>query len=67
MLFNPLCDFEIIEEDKEIEEIKELTIDYDDGDIAIDGVYLTSNHSEILAKKINELVRELNKIKKEGK
>lgn len=53
--------FEIIEEpiltDKEYEDIEEIKIDYDDGDIALDGVYLTSNHSEILANKINTLIR----------
>lgn len=52
---------EIIEEpiltDKEYEDIEEIKIDYDDGDIALDGVYLTSNHSEILANKINTLIR----------
>lgn len=52
---------EIIEEpiltDKEYEDIEEIKIYYDDGDIALDGVYLTSNHSEILANKINTLIR----------
>ena len=49
-------------EDKEYEDIEELKIDYDDGDIALDGVYLTSNHSEILANKINALIRNQKKI-----
>lgn len=53
------ANYEIIEEveDKEYEDIEELKIDYDDGDIALDGVYLTSNHSEILANKLNALIR----------
>lgn len=51
---------EIIEEEKEIERLK---IEYDDGDIAIDGVYLTSNHSEVFANKINELIDAVNELK----
>lgn len=53
---------EIIEEDKEIEEIDETQ------------AYLSSNFNEsvledinIMQRKINELIREVNKIKKEGK
>lgn len=60
MLFNPLCDFEILEEEKEIEEIDMCT----SGIMGFDGV---ENITSVLKDKINELVREVNKLKKEGK
>ena len=53
---------EIIEEEKEIEKLK---IEYDDGDIGINGIYLTSNHSEIFANKINELIDVVNELKRD--
>ena len=58
-------EIEIIEEEKEIEEI-ELT---SDGGIILenDVKVLASEKDLLFANKINELVRELNKIKKEGK
>lgn len=51
---------EIIEEEKEIEEIEMCT----SGIMGFDGV---ENITSALKDKINELVREVNKIKKEGK
>lgn len=67
MLFNPLCDFEIIEEEKEIEELNSETKDkwfvrLENGD-----TLEISSFINLFNNKINELVRELNKIKKEGK
>ena len=50
-------EIEIIEEDKEIEEISEEDIQ---------SHYFTGA-DEIMARKINELIKEVNKIKKEGK
>lgn len=47
------------------ERLKEY-IDYDDGDVAIDGIYLTSNHSEIFANKINELIDVVNELKRQN-
>ena len=59
MLFNPLVDFEKIEEEKDIEEIDICT----DGIMGFDGV---ENITGALKDKINELVREIRKLK-EGK
>ena len=51
---------EIIEEEKEIEEL-------DLGEARSNGEYIISIYDKKIQDKINELVRELNKIKKEGK
>lgn len=56
MLFNPLVDFEIIEEEKEIEEL-------DLGKVSPNGEYIISVYDEKIQNKINELVREVNKLK----
>lgn len=53
-------EIEIIEEEKEIEEL-------DLGKVSPNGEYIISINDEKIQNKINELVRELNKIKKEGK
>lgn len=69
MLFNPLCDFEILEEEKEIEELSLLGDPRVTCEDSFLSRILTNNnkeHNEII-NKINELVREVNKIKKEGK
>lgn len=60
MLFNPLCDFEIIEEEKEIEEL-------DLGEARPNGECIISINDKKIQDKINELVREVNNLKKEGK
>ena len=52
----------IIEEDKEIEELHDYAGKYND-----DVVYVWENNERILKDKINELIREVNKLKKEGK
>lgn len=69
MLFNPLVDFEIIEEEKEIEEL-EKDVEYferpeKEYPDRIEKRYYYDKDK--MGDKINELVRELNKIKKEGK
>lgn len=51
---------EIIEEEKEIEEL-------DLGEARPNGEYIISINDKKIQDKINELVREVNKIKKEGK
>lgn len=51
---------EIIEEEKEIEEL-------DFGEARPNGEYIISINDKKIQDKINELVREVNKIKKEGK
>ena len=56
MLFNPLCDFEIIEEEKEIEEL-------DLGETRLNGECIISINDKKIQDKINELVREVNKLK----
>lgn len=56
MLFNPLCDFEIIEEDKKIERFEMCT----GGIMGFDGV---ENITSGLKDKINEIIDELNKLK----
>mgnify|MGYP001633278312 CR=1 FL=1 len=56
MLFNPLCDFEIIEEEKEIEEL-------DLGEARPNGECIISINDKKIQDKINELVREVNKLK----
>lgn len=55
-------EIEIIEEDKEIEELHDYAGKYND-----DVVYVWENNERILKDKINELIREVNKLKKEGK
>lgn len=50
---------EIIEEEKEIEEL-------DLREVRPDGTYIISINNKKIQDKINELVREVNKIKKEG-
>ena len=52
----------IIEEDKEIEELKDYSQKYND-----DIVFSWTNNEIILKNKINELIRKVNKIEKEGK
>lgn len=53
-------EIEIIEEEKEIEEI-------DLGRVTPNGEYIIFTNDEKIQDKINELVREVNKLKKEGK
>lgn len=53
-------DVEIIEEDEEIEEL-------DLGQITPNGEYVISVETEKIQDKINELIKEVNKLKKEGK
>lgn len=59
--FNPLYDFEIIEEDKKIEKLEYsnggLTLHYGNDDYAI------VNHEKIIINKINELIDEIEKLK----
>ena len=63
--------FTIIEEEKEIEELEIEQMENNPSCYYIRNEYGTkcclTKHSKIMADKINELVRELNKIKKEGK
>ena len=60
VFFDPLCDFEIIEEPKEIEELPMEKGDINDKPFL--AKYITHNRY-----KINELVREINKLNKENK
>lgn len=64
-------EIEIIEEEKEIEELKIEQVENGTGNFYIRNEYGTkcclTKHSKIMADKINELVREVRKLKKEGK
>lgn len=62
MLFNPLCDFEILEEEKEIEEFKlQCTIA---NHYSKENIQCLANE---MVRKMNKLREELNNLKKEGK
>lgn len=63
--FEDLTDeIEIIEEDKEIEEIEELSIRWKDNDIIVNGKVMQEDIDEVFVDKINELVKAVNELKK---
>lgn len=76
MLFNPLVDFELIEEDKEIEKLEKRVIsqnlmlsdknapDNEKWNLVQKLIYDNSLENQYMKDKINELINEINKLKR---